>query len=406
MSLEKTLQLKGLEKRGPIFQGGMGIGVSLEPLATAVGKFGDGKQGIGTISTVCMDQYTPRRLVLEGETVDYASPGRMDFIEAVRTEISDTKMRAGVVAVNIMCALPLFYERSIEGAVKGGVNAIVSGAGLPLKLPNQVKKYTGKSDHEINLIPIVSSAKALEIICKRWGKQGYRPDAVVLEGPKAGGHIGWSYKEVKEAGKYFLKKFDLFDALLDPVLDIAKKYPNDFGPIPVVPAGGIYTHEDIKHALSRGASGVQLGTRFAMTHESGWTDEVKQAVIATNKEDIVLTDLAKTKSSNVITDISWASPCGYPFRISKKSPLYLVKQGNYFCICSGLMGATGIDNTKLRGTEGFPRGCPERYVLLGKDKVCQAAGNIDYSPLITCGTEAYRIDKILSVEELMTELIG
>ena len=161
MSLERILKLKGIEPRYPIIQGGMGIGVSLYALASAVGKCG----GIGTLSSVALDQFTRKRLLAQGEEVEDVSPGRMDFVEATRREVSDTKKEAGVVAINIMCRLPLFYEKSVEGAVKGGVNMIVSGAGLAINagdnhdvdLPYLVEKYAGK-DHNINLVPIVSSS--------------------------------------------------------------------------------------------------------------------------------------------------------------------------------------------------------------------------------------------------------
>lgn len=386
MSLERTLKLKGIENRYPIIAAGMGIGVSLEPLASEVGRNG----GVGTISSVSLDQLTRKRLLKEGEKVEDVRPYRMDFIEATKREVEDTKKRGGVAAINIMCALPIYYEDSVAGAINGGIDIIVSGAGLPKCLPGLVKKYTGTNDHNINLVPIISSARALELICKIWDKQGYRPDAAILEGPKAGGHLGWNYKQITES-KDFLGEYDLFK-LLPGVLDIANKYKNDSGPIKIIPAGGIYTNEDIQKALYMGAAAVQMGTRFAATKESGFSNESKQVILDSKKDDIV------------IADKLWGSPCGYPFRYIKTSPLAKDRNpGKYFCICSTLLGAAGMDNY---GKEGFPKGCPERYVLLDKKAICPAIKTASYKPLVTCGTEAYRVDEIKSVKSLMDELIG
>jgi nitronate monooxygenase len=377
--LERTLKLKGIEPRYPIVQGGMGVGISLYELASAVGKEG----GIGTVSSAALDQLVARRLKRD----------RMDLVEATAIEIADTKKDADVAAINIMCALFSSYNKSVEGAIKGGVDVIISGAGLPTSLPSLVEKITGKKDHGINLVPIVSSDRALEIICKKWSAQGYRPDAVVLEGPKAGGHLGWNYNQVKDAGENFLREYDLFEKLFGPVMDVAAKYPNDFGPIPVIVAGGIYSHEDIVDALKRGAAGVQMGTRFAVTDESGGSAVFKNSILNSKKEDIV-----------VATE-DWGSPCKLPFRYIKTSPLALKeRKGNSFCICTTLMKSAGIDNSDKLGAQ-YPPKCPEQYVLL-PGKVCPANGAVDYTELATCGSEGYRVDKIVSTKELMKELVG
>lgn len=379
MSLEKTLKLKGMEPRYPIVQGGMGVGISLYDLASAVGKGGC----VGTVSSAALDQLTPRRLGRE----------RMDLIEATAVEIADTKRDGGVAAINIMCALFSSYQKSVEGAIKGGVDVIISGAGLPTSLPSIVEKVTGTKDHRINLVPIVSSDRALEIICKKWDAQGYRPDAVVLEGPKAGGHLGWNYKQVKDAGERFLDEYDLFGKLFGPVMDVAAKYPNSFGPIPVIVAGGIYTHEDIVDALKRGAAGVQMGTRFAATEESGGSAIFKNTLVNAKKEDIT-----------VATE-DWGSPCKLPFRYIKSSPLALKERKcSSFCICTCLLKSAGVDNTSKLGAQYPPR-CPEQYVLL-PGKVCPANGAVDYTDLVTCGSEGYRVNKIVPTKELIEELVG
>lgn len=380
MPLEKTFQLKGMEPRFPIVQGGMGIGISLYELASAVGR----KECIGTVSSAALDQLTAKRLGRD----------RMSQVEATANEIADTRQSGSIAAINIMYALFSSYEQSIEGAIEGGVDIIISGAGLPMNLPSIVEKFTHTKDHAISLIPIVSSARALELICRRWDRQGYRPDAVVLEGPKAGGHIGWNYSQVKKAGANFLKEYDLFAKLLNPVLDVANRYQNDFGPIPVIVAGGIYTHEDITYALSRGAAAVQIGTRFAATEESGGSDLFKQAIVDASEEDITL------------ATEDWGSPCKLPFRYLKTSPLaQKQRRGTEFCICTCLLATAGIDNTLKLGTKEYPNGCPEKCVLV-PGQSCPAAGNADYTQFFTVGTEARRVKKIDPAGELIEELVG
>jgi len=383
MSLERTLELKGISDRYPIILAGMGAGVSLEPLASEVGRLG----GVGTVSSVGLDQFTRKRLLMTEEVED-VRPRRMDFVEATRREIADTKARGGVAAINIMCALPRYYDLSVEGAVKGGVDMIVSGAGLPLSLPDKVKKFTGTHDHPINIVPIVSSARAFELLCKKWERYGYRPDAVVLEGPKAGGHLGWNYSQI-EKSQDFMSEFEMFK-LLPGMLDVASKYPNDFGPIPVIVAGGIYTHDDIIDAMYRGAAAVVMGTRFTVADECSFSDPVKDMIVASEKDDII------------VADASWGSPCMYPFRYLKNSPHK--KSSQHFCICSALFGAGEMDNSDVVGTKGFPASCPEGYVLHKNE--CPAHDSADYNALVTVGSEAYRIDKRVSTKELMEELIG
>jgi nitronate monooxygenase len=383
MPLERTLNLKSIQQRYPIFQGGMGVGISLHGLASAVGGAGC----VGTVSSAALDQLTAKRL----------GKPRMGLIEATAVEIADTIDACGVAAINVMVALFSSYEDSVRGAIEGGVDMIVSGAGLPLSLPSIVKRVTGTNDHGISLVPIISSSRAFELICKKWDRQGYRPDAVVLEGPKAGGHLGWNYRQVGAGGPEFLKEYDLFDQLLDPVLDMSEKYQNGSGPIPVIVAGGIYTHEDVQMALDRGAMGVQLGTRFAATVESDGSAEFKQALLEADSEDILL------------GTEDWGSPCGLPFRYLAASPLAVQKNRmeGPFCICTCLLGGAGIDNSDKLGQKGSPRGCPEKYVLPpGEKPICAATGNnTSYKPLFTCGTEAHRVDRILPVQELVNELV-
>jgi len=339
----------------------MGVGVSLAPLAQAVAREG----GVGVVSSACLDRLVSKR-----------TGKKMSTYEATYEEISLAKASGGVVGINIMVALVRDYEDSVKGALDAGADVIISGAGLPLHLPSiQPPKETA-------LIPIVSSARALDLICKKWERVGYRPDAVVLEGPLAGGHLGFKIDQIdSEANR--------LETLLPPVKDLALKYGN----IPVLVAGGIYTHADIVRFLEMGADGIQMGTRFLATEESSASPDYKKAVIASRKEDIIVAH-------------DPGSPCGLPFRVIKQSPMYvsalqrrrppkcdkgyvllkdeegkftrcLAKESNEhcFCICNGLLSSSGYNPDKEEG-------------------------------LYTVGTNAFRIDKIVSVKSLMDELAG
>ena len=355
------MKVKNFSLSNCIWQGGMGIGVSLFSLVGAVSEEG----GLGIISSACLKIVVSKR---DGEAVDTYT--------AVRIEIEKAQSASGgrPVGINVMCAIGRDYEDTIRASIDAKVSAIISGAGLPLGLPAiQPPKDTA-------LIPIISSARALEIIVKRWERSNYRPDAVVLEGPLAGGHLGFSLKEVDDPA------FAL-EQLLPAVLEVAYKYGN----FPVIVAGGIYTHADIEKFLAMGASGVQMGTRFLATEESTATEEYKRAVVSAKEEDIVIADPG--------------SPCGLPFRVIKQSPMYvsalkslrkpkcdkgfvLLKDSegkytrcsakennkNFFCICNGLLSSAGY--------------------------------NPKEEPIYTVGTNASRVDKILSVKALMEELTG
>jgi len=356
-----SLKIKGKTIPSPIIQGGMGVGVSLAPLASAVAKEG----GVGIISSAALDRLATKRT---GE--------KHNIYEAAYEEIFRAKINGGVTGINIMVALQQDYEASVIGAIDARADVIISGAGLPLNLP--IIKDPG----ETALVPIVSSARALELICKKWERVGYRPDAVVLEGPLAGGHLGFRFDDISlESNK--------LENLFPQVKEMAIKY----GGFPVIVAGGIYTHEDIVRFIKMGADGVQMGTRFLATEESSATLAYKQAVINATKEDITVAEQP-------------GSPCGLPFRVLRKSPMFVSalhnsrkpkcnkgyvllkdREGNFtrcdakennkksFCICNGLLSSAGYNSN-------------------------------EEEPLYTVGTNAYRVDEILSVKKLMDELKG
>ena len=259
----KTLSIGDLKARIPIIQGGMGVGISLSGLASAVAKEG----GIGVISAAGLG-LLHRKL----DPTNYTHAGNLGLIEEIRKAREKAK---GIIGVNIMVALSDFAEL-VKTSIAEKVDVIFSGAGLPLDLPSFLTK-----DSVTKLVPIVSSARALRLIAEKWkAHYDYLPDAVVLEGPKAGGHLGYKPTQLNDP------RFSL-EALLPQVVAEAKSLEERFNkPIPVIAAGGIYTGEDIQRMMDLGASGVQLGTRFVTTEECDASEAFKQQYINANKEDI------------------------------------------------------------------------------------------------------------------------
>ncbi len=337
----------------------MGVGVSLHPLARAVAREG----GLGIVSSACLDRLVSKR-----------TGKKVNTYEAAYEEVSLAKAEKGFSGINIMGALVKDFNESVKGAIDAGADAIISGAGLPLSLP------AIQPPNDTALIPIVSSARALEIICKKWEKLGYRPDAVVLEGPLAGGHLGFRIDQVE-------LESNRLENLFPPVKDMAIK----FGDFPVIVAGGIYTHADIIQFMEKGADGVQMGTRFLATEESSATAAYKAAVIESKKEDIVVAHRP-------------GSPCGLPFRVIKQSPMYV----------SSLRQLRKPKCDKgyvlMKDAEGKFTVCPAKEDNVGYFCICNGLlSSAGYNPaeeeaLYTVGTNAFRIDKILPVKTLMQEL--
>lgn len=335
-----------------LLQGGMGKGVSRFSLSGNVSKDG----GLGIISSVGI-----RDLV-------YFSCGKkVDIYEATQFEIERAQDISGgrPIGINIMCALN-DYPETVKASIDAGYSAIFAGAGLPLDLPGI------KPPGHTALIPIISSARALEIIVKRWEKYQYRPDAVVLEGPRAGGHLGFNIKDVYDP-EFALEK------LLPRVLEVAHKY----GDFPVIAAGGIFTHEDILKFLEMGASGVQMGTRFLATQESSATEAYKQAVVDATEDDILVVSYP--------TSIP-ASPCGLPFRILTTSPMYTAKRTPK--CTKGYILRDG--HCKAKESNDFLCACVGLSSSAGDD--------ITGPALYTVGSNAHRVKDIPYVNKLMGEL--
>lgn len=357
----QKLKIRDVEIEHPIIQGGMGIGISSYKLAGNVSKEG----ALGVLSSAALDRLVSKR---------YDKP--LKTREACSLEVEDAKKISGKrpVGINIMVAIQKDYADSVHGAMDADVDFIISGAGLPLNLPEIARKHS-RAD-KTALIPIASSGRALELICRRWSKNGRVPDAVIVEGPKAGGHIAWKSKTDA------FSESNSLEALVEDVKPVAEKYGN----IPVIAAGGVYDKKDIEGFLDLGCSGVQMGTRFLATKESGATEEFKQKILECKEEDIVLADKP-------------GSPCRMLFRVLKQSPFYEEALNDLrkkkcdkgylqyinsqcvacqdtteaFCICNGLLAACGYNNTEEK-------------------------------ELYSVGSSAFKIDKLLSVSELIKEL--
>jgi len=246
----------------PVIQGGMGVGISLSGLASAVANMG----GIGVISTVGIG------LVHNNLALNF----RQNNIEALKNEIQKARtMTRGILGVNVMSVLTNFSDL-VKTSIEEGIDLIFSGAGLPLDLP----KYLD-GNKKTKLVPIVSSARAANIISNKW-KQAYDylPDAIVVEGPKAGGHLGFRPEEILMES-HELKY--LVSDVLKVTVDLKEKYDKD---IPVIAAGGIFTGADIYNIIESGASAVQMATRFIATKECDASEAFKNAIINGSKDDV------------------------------------------------------------------------------------------------------------------------
>ncbi|MCD4700274.1 MAG: nitronate monooxygenase family protein [Candidatus Aegiribacteria sp.] len=345
------LQIGNLSARIPIIQGGMGVRVSLASLASAVANQG----GIGTISSIGLGN-------IEGS----AEVCERTSLEALVDEVRKARsMTDGHIAVNFMGVLTN-VDNLIKATVEAGLRIIVFGAGLPTRLPALVP------NPDVNLVPIISSARVAKLILRTWDSRYERiADAMILEGPLAGGHLGFSAEQLEHPEEYSLEK------LLPEVLETIKPYEDKYGKqIPIIAAGGIYTGTDIARMLSMGASGVQMGTRFVCTEECDVSQQFKQAYLDAEEEDIVIIK----------------SPVGLPGR--------------------------AINNRFLKDLEikgKLKISCPYRCLTACKvetARYCIALallnsyfGDVD-NGLIFCGQNAYRVDKITTVKELIQELLS
>lgn len=335
----------------PIIQGGMGVGVSLSSLAGNVAKNG----GIGVISA--------------------AHPGYME--EDFETNTLKANLRSltkhikkakeissnGIIGVNVMVAMNNYVEH-VKTAIEAGADLIISGAGLPLTLPEITK---GSS---IKIAPIVSSSKAVKVILGYWKKHFDRTaDAIIVEGPLAGGHLGFKKDKLDD-------EITNFDNNIINVINEVKNFEKEFNTnIPVIVAGGVFTHEDMVKYLELGASGVQVATKFVATHECDAHINFKNAYVNSKKEDIELT----------------ISPVGMPGRAVRNNLTETLK--------SEKVKVTKCYNCLIPCNPASTPYCISTALIKA------VKGDVE-NGLVFGGANAYRANKIVSVKEVIDELMG
>lgn len=340
------MKIANRELELPILQGGMGVGVSLGNLAGRVASYG----AMGTISAVGIGFKED-----DFETNTWEANKR-----ALNKEIQKAKDMAGgkgLVAVNVMMAIT-DYDEVIKQAVSGGADVIVVGAGLPLNLPELVEEDT-------LIAPIVSGARALKLICRRWKTYNRLPDFVVLEGAWAGGHLGFSAEDIDN-----YKEDDLLQETKDAraFLDTLKEQKD----IPLFVAGNVFDEQRIKKLLEAGADGFQFGTPFIATQECDVSDLFKKVIVDAKKEDIVLIN----------------SPVGMPAR-ALATPFVIALRG---------------EKQKIRDCRNCLRFCTPAATefCISKALIHAAKGNYEEG-LFFAGDGVDRIHRIKTVKEVIDE---
>lgn len=336
----------------PVIQGGMGVGISLGGLAAAVAKEG----GVGIISAA---QIGFREADFDRNTLEAN-------LRAMKKEYEKARRIApeGVIGFNIMVAMR-HYDAYVRAAIEAGADLIISGAGLPTELP----KIAG--DAEIKLAPIVSTDKSAQVILKYWDRKYVRvPDLLVIEGPQAGGHLGFTKEQ--------LEMYDskAYDAEILKILDTVKKYEHKYGrKIPAAVAGGIETAAQAAHAFSLGADAVQVASRFVTTEECDADIRYKEAYLKAEREDVVIVK----------------SPVGMPGRAIKNAFMERVMSGEQ------------IPHSPCHGCLHKCR--PDEIPYCITDALVHAAKGEVEDALLFCGANAYKADRIETVKEVIDSLL-
>lgn len=345
-----SLRIGHLISKLPIIQGGMGVGISLSGMASAVANEG----GIGVIATIMIGMNEP----------DIVSNSSQAHINALKREIRTARGRtSGILGVNIMVAAMNFGDM-VRTSIEEGIDIIFAGAGLPLNLP----EYLHDGD-QTQLVPIISSGRAAGILCQRWlSRFKYLPDAFVVEGPKAGGHLGFKTQQIDNPD-FAIEKLltDVIEAV-EPFERAEKKS------IPVIAAGGIFNGADIRRFLQMGAAGVQMATRFVATHECDADIAFKEMYVSASAEDLTIIK----------------SPVGLPGRVIRNQFVEQINNGEkspvkcpYHCI-------------KTCDPENSPY-----CIALALE--CARRGKFKHG-FAFAGQNAHRVKEIVSVKELMNSL--
>ncbi len=352
--MTQPLQIGNYTLRYPLIQGGMGVRISAGNLAGHVAKCG----GVGVVAAAGIGANSS---FYNGKNFFYADS------EAFKEEIRKAYEIApdGIVGVNVMVALA-DYEELVKAAVVAGAKVIICGAGLPMSLPELT------ADHpDVALVPIVSSLRAAQLITKKWFKSYHRlPDAVVVEDPDtAGGHLGEKMENIG-TGEY-----DQYET----VRQVKELYRTEYGAdVPIIAAGGIWDRKDLEHALAQGADGVQMASRFVCTQECDADDAFKQAYLECGKEDIGLI----------------MSPAGLPGRVILKNVDNIRSydvENHTVCRMACLKKCTYKENG-------------ERFCIVGA--LDRAQRGDTESGLLFCGTNAWKADRITTVQAIFDELFG
>ena len=349
------------EIKHPIIQGGMGVGISWDQLAGNVSLEG----GLGVISAVGTGYYKNKSekvqiITKKDKPKDVANFYNKDSLFEI---VTNARKICGdlPLACNILYAIN-DYGRVVRDACEAGVNIIITGAGIPTNMPEFTKEFP-----DVALVPIVSSARALRLICKKWQRYGKIPDAVIVEGPLSGGHQGFTYEQCSQE-EYKLEN------IIVPVIEEAKAWGN----IPIIAAGGIWDKKDIDKFIGLGCVGVQMATRFIGTFECDADAKFKNVLLNAKAEDIQL----------------MKSPVGLPARGVMTNLQFSIENKTapkVQCISNCVAPCNRGHEAKLVG-----------YCIA--DRLGAAYnGDVD-TGLFFSGSNGYRIDKIISVKELMEKL--
>ena len=352
--MTRPLTIGKYTARYPVIQGGMGVRISAGRLAGTVAKCG----GIGLVAAAGIALNSG---LYNGKNYFQAEP------EAFKAELKKAYEIApdGIIGVNVMVALSDF-EQLVKAAVEGGAKVIVCGAGLPMGLPELTAGHP-----DVALVPIVSSLRAAQLIARKWHKAYNRlPDAVVVEDPDtAGGHLGEKLENIG-TGEY-----DQYGTIRDIKAFFRSDYDSD---IPIIAAGGIWDRTDLEHALAEGADGVQMASRFVCTEECDADDAFKQKYINCSKEDIGLIMSPAGLPGRAILDnrenirqydLDHHTPC----RMGCLKKCSYKESGERFCI------VTALDRAQR--------------------------GDIE-AGLVFCGTNAWKSERITTVQAIFDELFG
>ena len=343
----------------PIIQGGMGVGISWDRLAGTVSKEG----GLGVISSVGTGYYDNKHFTHKlvqnrpyHEENFYSKEGLFAIFKNARKICGDKPLASNVLYASND------YGRIVRDSCEAGADIIITGAGIPVNMPEFTVDFP-----DVALIPIVSSARALKLICRKWKRYNRIPDAVIVEGPLSGGHQGFTYEQC------FEEEYQL-ENIVPPVIEEAKNW----GDIPVIAAGGIWNKNDIDKFLDMGCAGVQMATRFIGTYECDAHENFKKVILGAKQEDIKL----------------FKSPVGLPARGVKTHLQEMIEEKTapkVACISNCVAPCKSGEEARAVG-----------YCIA--DRLSDAyVGNTDTGLFFT-GANGYRLDKLITVHELMQKL--